>query len=78
MMSSLYKQRRVDRDHSMTSLYNDIIEKRPITSGKPLDFHRNSAIKTYQQNLDDRLSKPKRRNDFILSPQPGQVKGQKL
>ena len=48
------------RNKQQLSLVSDIKEARPLTSGKVRDPFRTSAAIYYQDNLDSRLSAPKR------------------
>ncbi len=45
------------------SLFNDIIDRRPTTSGKGASFSRSKVVKMYQNTLDQRLSQPKRQTE---------------
>ena len=58
MNSSMYLPK--VRNMSKKSLHSDIKEARPLTSGKTRDPVRTRATSRYQDNLDLRLSMPKR------------------
>ena len=49
------------------SLFKDIVEDKTFCSGKGRDQRLDSAMKSYQKSMDERLSKPKRLNHVISS-----------